>query len=230
MNWVTRRPHSTVPLAAAGELYKTCCCRELAAAYGRLLAAHCGRLPPKNALDVTALPRVIPHLILCAVTPPDRCIYRIVGEDVKGRIGNRVGRNYYDLVPAARRQHSMWAINMLVAVPCAWRVEIEQVYDSGIARLVEATAFPLASAEPGVAGFIVLADCEIGPSEAAAPGEVTLIGTNILRRDLIDIGFGVDEAFADLVPEPEAPVLLPPALDYPRDTTPPDGRPAPTRG
>jgi len=219
MSWVTRRPYSIVTLSEAAKLYKTDCCRHLAAAYGALLASHGGRVPTKGELDVTTLPRVVPHLILCAVTPPDRCIYRVVGEDVKSRIGNRVGRNYYDLVPPARRHHSMWAINMLVAVPCAWRVEIEQVYDSGIARLVEATAFPLASAEPGIAGFIVLADCEIGPSEGAAPGEVTLIGTNILRRDLIDIGFGVDEGFADLVPGPEA-QAAPPLLDYPLDATP----------
>lgn len=204
MSWIIRHPHSIVPLAAAAALYRTDCCRELALAYGQLLAAHDGRLPPKAKLDVTALPRVIPHLILCAVTPPDRCIYRVMGEDVKRRIGNRAGRNYYDLVPPERRRHSMRAINMLVSVPCAWRVEIEQVYDSGIARLVEATAFPLASAEPGVAAFVVLADREIGPGEAAAPGDVTLIGTNIIRRDLIDIGFGVDQTFADLVPGPEA--------------------------
>lgn len=199
--WVTQRPHSRVALAQSMPLYRTVAAHDLAAAYLGLLRAEGGRLPPKNRLDVTGLARAVPHLLLFALTRPDKCIYRVAGEEVKARIGrNPVGLNYYDLVPPERRANAMRAMNMVIDVPCAWRVEIEQSYSSGIGRLVEAVAFPLASAQADVDGFAVLADCEIGPGARGAEDGVTLLGTNVIRRDLIDIGFGVDETFEDLVP------------------------------
>ena len=201
MQWVTRRPDACVALGQSTPLYRTVACRDLATAYQRLLAAEAGQLPPKSRLDVTELPGVIPHLLLCAVTKPDRCIYRVVGEDVKRRIGrNPVGLNYYDFVPVERRAHARHAMNMVVGVPSGFRVEIEQTYSSGLGRLVEAVAFPLASAQAGVDGFAVLAECEIGTSDRWTDAGVTLLGTNVVRRDLIDIGFGIDETFEDLVP------------------------------
>lgn len=201
MPWVTRRPHSIVALADSLPLFRTGCCRELAAAYLELLRSEGGKVPAKSRLDVTRIPAVIPHLILGAITLPDRCIYRVVGEEVRTRIGrNPVGLNYYEFVPAERRAHAMRAMNMVVAVPSGFRVEIEQTYSSGLGRLVEAVAFPLASTQAGVDGFAVLAECAIGEAEQAAAPGVTLLGTNVARRDLIDIGFGVDEGFEDLVP------------------------------
>jgi hypothetical protein len=203
MPWVTRRPHTIVALADSLPLFHTAPCRDLAAAYLALQAAEDGRLPAKSRLDVTALARAVPHLLLCAITRPDRCIYRVIGEDVKARIGNRAGRNFYDLVPAERRANAMHVMNMLIDVPCAWRIEIEQSFSRGIRRPVEALALPLASTQAGVDGFAVLANCEIGHGERASLFGVTLLGTNVLRRDLIDLGFGVDETFEDLVPAPD---------------------------
>jgi hypothetical protein len=202
--WVTRRPHSRVALADSMPLCKTGACRDLAAAYHKLLRSEGGKLPPKGRLDVTELARAVPHLLLCAIIRPDKCIYRVAGEEVRTRIGrNPVGLNYYDLVPPERRAHAMRAMNMVIDVPCGWRVEIEQSYSSGIGRLVEAVAFPLASAQADVDGFVLLADCEIGPSGRGSTAGVTLLGTDVIRRDLIDIGFGVDESFEDLVPAEE---------------------------
>ena len=199
--WVTQRPHMRIALADSMPLYLTTACGDLAAAYLDLLRAEGGRLPPKGRLDVTRLARAVPHLLLFALTRPDKCIYRVAGEDVKARIGrNPAGLNYYDLVPPVRRTNAMWAMNMVIDVPCAWRVEIEQSYSSGISRLVEAAAFPLASAQADVDGFVVLADCMIGQGARGAEDGVTLLGTNVVRRDLIDIGFGVDGTFEDLVP------------------------------
>jgi hypothetical protein len=201
MHWVTRRPHARVALADSLPLFRTDCCRELAAAYLELLRGAGDKVPGKGRLDVTRLPAVIPHLILCALTLPDRCIYRVVGEEVRGRFDrNPVGLNYYEFVPAERRGHARHAMNMVIEVPSGFRVEIEQTYSSGLGRLVEAVAFPLASAQPGVDGFAVLAECAIGEAERIAEPGVTLLGTNVMRRDLIDIGFGTDESFEDLVP------------------------------
>jgi hypothetical protein len=187
-------------------LYRTAPARDWASAYMDMLAAHGGAIPPKSSLDVTAMRSVVPHLVLCAVTLPDKCIYRVVGEEVKLRVGrSMVGLNYYDLVPAERRASAMHTMRMVIEAPCGFRVEMEQSYGNGLSRLVEGAAFPLASAEPGADGFVLIADCEIAQGGGKAlhasiqPG-TTLLGTHIRRRDLIDIGFGVDETFVDMVP------------------------------
>lgn len=206
MHWVARRPDAVATLAEAMPLYRTAPCRELAAAYQRLLAAEGGHVPPKSRLDVTAITSVVPHLVLCAVTKGVKCVYRVLGEEVKARVGRKlVGLDYYDLVPPERRASAMHNMDMVIGVPQGFRVEMEQRYSRGLTRVVEGAAFPLASTTPGIDGFVLIADCEIGEAAGStradlASSNLTLLGTNILRRELIDIGFGVDESFVDMVP------------------------------
>lgn len=191
-------------LAQSMALYRTEPCRDLAAAYLELLAEGGGLVPAKGELDVTRLPRAVPHLVLAAITKPDKCIYRVVGEAVKSRMGvNPVGLNYYDFVPPERLAHARRAMHMVIDTPCGFRVELEQIYGNGLSRQVEGLALPLRSAQPGIDGFIVFGDCQIGPSERIAEPGVVLFGASVVRRDLIDIGFGVDETFEDLVPAAE---------------------------
>jgi hypothetical protein len=193
-----------VALADSMPIYQAPASRQVAEAYAALLAAEGGRLPPKSRLDVTRLARAIPHLVLCAVTRPDRCLYRLAGEEVKRRFGsNPVGLNYYDFVPPERRAHAARAMNMAIEVPCAFRAEIEQTYSNDVVRPVEAVAFPLKSERPDVDGFILFAESSIDPDQRPAGHGARLVGTNVIRRDLIDIGFGVDETFEDLVPAPD---------------------------
>lgn len=201
MLWVTRKPRMRVALADSMPIYRTDAGRDLAQAYLELLGAAGGKLPAKSQLDVTQLARAIPHLALCSIIKPDKCVFRVAGEEVKRRIGtNPVGLNYYDFVPAERRDHAIRAMHMAIDVPCAFRAEIEQTYTTGLRRLVEATGFPLRSEQPGIDGFILFADCQIGEIAGATPAKTLLLGANVTRRDLIDLGFGVDEEFEDMVP------------------------------
>ncbi len=200
MHWVTQKPYMRVALAHSMTIYVAEASRHVAEAYAALLVAEDGRLPAKSRLDVTTLARAIPHLVLCAITKPDRCIYRLAGEEVKGRIGrNPVGLNYYDFVPDERRAHAMRALNMVIDVPCAFRAELEQLYADNVVRRAEAVAFPLRSDQPGVDGFILFAESPLSPDQRPPDGKPWLIGTNVRRRDLIDIGFGTDETFEDMV-------------------------------
>jgi hypothetical protein len=179
---------------------KTPASRILADGYRQLMAEHPDQgIPTKNRLDLGPLRAAMPHLVLTAVTRPDRCIYRLAGEEMKARIGmNPIGRNYYDLVPEQRRAHAARAMHMVIDQPCGFRAEIEQSYSDGRTRTVECLGLPLASEEPGVDGFILFADCQIGAGDSRF--EPTLIlGANVVRRDLIDLGFGVDECFEDIV-------------------------------
>jgi hypothetical protein len=207
MAWVTRKPTAIVGLAESMPLYRAAASRQVAEAYAELLAeAGSGGLPAKSRLDVTRLAGAIPHLVLCAITRPDRCIYRVAGEEVKGRMGrNPVGLNYYDFVPAERRGHAARALDMVISVPCGFRAELEHRYDSGLVRQAEAVAFPLTSDQPGVDGFILFAESPLEEDQPRPLPHERLVTSNVARRDLIDIGFGVDAGFEDLVELPARP-------------------------
>lgn len=200
MSWIERAPQSVTSLSEALPHCLTSQARTLAAYYGELLAAEGGRIPEKNAFDLRRLASVLPDVALVAIEKPDRCIYRVSGERLKQRIGlNPTGRNYYDFVPPARRERAAAAMHMVIDQPLAFRAEIEQRYASGACLLIEALAVPLISAEPAVDGFILFVDRQVSELDLLSPEEGVLLGANVRRRDLIDLGHGIDESFVDLV-------------------------------
>lgn len=159
-----------------------------------------GAIPSKNHLEMQTFVRAMPHLALVAVTKPDKCVYRIAGERLKERVGfNLVGRNYYDFVPPERRAFAARAMHMVLETPCAFRAEIQQSYTGGVGIMIEATGFPLRAEESGVDGFILFADQAIDPADDFFDADPKLQGANVTRRDLIDLGFGIDEAFEDMI-------------------------------
>ena len=199
--WRLLRPFKTGPLSQALDDFRTRTCRQVAEAYRALLEGRDGAIPSKNGVDLRGFATAMPDLALTAIIKPDRCMYRLAGENLKRRIGlNPIDRNYYDFVPAIRREQAMRAMNMVIDVPCAFRAEIEQTYSDGQTRMVEAVGFPLSSEEPGVDGFILFGDRQIDFSPMDPIVGPALSGANVLRRDLIDLGFGVDEGFQDMVP------------------------------
>jgi hypothetical protein len=193
MPWTTLKPRCVGGLIEALAQYRTLGCRKLAEGYQAMLQNGGGVIPDKNQLDLAGFVAAMPHLALVAVTRPDLCIYRLAGERLKERVGFNVkGRNYYDFVPPERRQFAARAMHMVIETPCAFRAEIQQTYS-------EATGFPLRSEEPGVDGFILFADQAIEPEPTFYDGHPQLLGANVIRRDLIDLGAGIDETFEDMV-------------------------------
>nr|WP_298684678.1 hypothetical protein [uncultured Dongia sp.] len=200
MVWTTLKPRCVGGLDEALSHYRTPGCRTLAEGYGAMLAASGGAVPTKHQLDLGVFVRAMPHLALVAVTKPDKCIYRIAGERLKERVGfNMAGRNYYDFVPPERRAFAARAMHMVIETPCAFRAEIQQSYSGDIALMIEATGFPLRSEESGIDGFILFADQSIERDADYLDSGLQLQGANVMRRDLIDIGFGVDETFEDMI-------------------------------
>ncbi|MBK8157771.1 MAG: hypothetical protein IPK59_02905 [Rhodospirillaceae bacterium] len=119
---------------------------------------------------------------------------------MKERVGFNVkGRNYYDFVPSERRVSAARAMHMVIETPCAFRAEIRQTYSGGHGLVIEATGFPLQSEEPGVDGFILFADQAIEPDMRFHDGHPQLVDANVIRRDLIDLGSGIDQTFEDIV-------------------------------
>lgn len=165
-----------------------------------MLEAVPGRIPHKNDLDLANFATVMPHLALVAISKPDRCIYRIAGERLKERVGlNLAGRNYYDFVQPERQQIAAKAMHMVIDTPCAFRAELRQTYSGDIDLLIEASGFPLLSSENGVDGFILFADQGIDKLDDLLTPHPILQGASLRRRDLIDLGSGIDEEFEDLI-------------------------------
>jgi hypothetical protein len=200
MAWIQQKPASICSLNEALPLFLTGACRTLGAGYLELLEQTNGAIPLKSQFDVARFVKAIPHLALCAIKKPDRCIYRVAGEGLKERIGfNPTGQNYYDFVPEERRTHAAQAMHMAIDVPCGFRSVIEQQYSNGLAVTVETVGFPLITEESEVDGYLIFADQGVAVPTQLALSSSRLLGANVMRRDLIDLGFGVDENFVDLV-------------------------------
>ena len=201
VRWTARKPLNVGPLEQALECFRTTTCRQVAEAYLQLLRGNNGGIPAKNGVDLTGFAAAMSDLALTAVIKPDRCIWRLAGEKMQRRIGlDPIGRNYYDFVPAVRRKHAIRAMHMVVDLPCAFRVEIEQDFGEDVSRRVEVVGLPLSSDEAGVDGFILFGEREIDPDPEFPTDGIPMSGANVLRRDLIDLGYGVDENFEDIVP------------------------------
>lgn len=200
MEWREQKPASVTTLDALLPEFRTTATRAYAQGYLALREQAGGALPSKTGLDMGRMVKAIPHFALVAVTFGDGCVYRLTGEALQERIGfNPVGRNYYDFVPEPRRAYAARAMEMAVRLPCGFRALVQQNYDDGATRTVETLGLPLAGREPGIDGYILFADQALpDPVTYSAPSKRWL-GADIVRRDLIDLGFGVDPDFVDRV-------------------------------
>jgi hypothetical protein len=200
MGWTPQRPNRAGALKDALPSYRTPACRALATGYLQMIDAAQGQIPHKSDLDLGAFIGILPHIALVAISKPDRCIYRVAGERLKERVGlNLTGRNYYDFVQPERREIAARAMHMVIDTPCAFRAEIRQSYSGDVTLTVEASGFPLRSSEIGVHGFILFADQSIDKLDDYLTPHPILQGASLQRRDLIDLGFGIDETFEDIV-------------------------------
>ncbi|WP_205620652.1 hypothetical protein [Nisaea denitrificans] len=199
--WTTRRPECFGSIAEALPNFTTRSCKLLATGYASLIERGDGGIPPKNGLDITDFAPAMANVALTAVTLGSACIFRIAGEALLQRFGqNLVGVDYYKLVDPVRRGHAMRSMELVVSTPCGFRTELLQRYDNGEEHTAEACAFPLRSDEPGIDGFIFLADEQLDQPQVSSAIRPCMIESVVTRRDFIDLGFGTDTSYEDLVP------------------------------
>ena len=202
VEWTARKPNRTLTLDEVTAACRTAPAKRLAEIYqGWMAAAPDGLVPNKSAMDIVSLAPVMTDLMLFAITGDDRCLCRLAGESVQRQVASRlVGRNYYDVVPRERLDSVRRAMRMVIERPCGYRSEIAQRLLDDRDRILESLALPLASSEPGVDGFMLITVAPIVDEGLAWNGDVVHGGVNIALRDLIDLGFGVDETFVDYFP------------------------------
>tara|TARA_E500000318_G_scaffold86547_1_gene83256 strand:- start:4732 stop:5370 length:639 start_codon:yes stop_codon:yes gene_type:complete len=209
--WILRKPDYLADITIALPRFVTRSCMLLATGYAELIQKNGGNIPAKNGLDISSFGPIMANTALAALTLNSACIFRIAGEGIRERFAQKlVGTDYYDLVDPARRSHAIHSMDMVIKTPCAFRVELLQQYDNGEERRAEACAFPLLSDEPDTDGFILFADDQIEHKRLSAATSPVLRETQVVHRELIDLGFGLDKNFEDLVPRdlmPSAPLL-----------------------
>lgn len=200
MKWISRKPEFVGGLDQVAARCKTDSARHLAHAYKSYFDANGGRPPKFTDLDIADFIPSVPTIAVCSVIKNTSCQFRIIGEDLRQRMGFPVTRvNYYDYVPADRVASVRRIMEMVVRKPCGFRADLEQVYTSGQTMHAEAIALPLAPARDGEDGQILFSDQTTEDLGYGAKEKHTLLGANLLKRDLVDLGFGVDSRYEDLV-------------------------------
>lgn len=192
---------STVTLSSVAGICVTQSARALCSVYSALLSETGGSCPRKADLDPSRLGALVNHVFLFAVSKPRTCVVRLVAEQARHHTGReRERQDYYRNVPEDRVEIAARALNMAVTVPCGFRVDVRHEYALGRTRDFESLLLPLVSDEQGVDGFL-LGTSELSGKDAGKglPAERSH-GNIVLQRDLVDIGFGVEETFVDLVP------------------------------
>lgn len=203
--WTPLPPASAQPLADAAALFRTDPARALARGYLEMVALA-GGVPSKRGFDPTLAAAALPYVSLLALAADGRCVHRLAGEEVKTRLGfDPTGTDYYATLPPARRSSAARAMRRAVEVPCGYRVDEEQRFADGSFRMVEALVLPLRSEEAGIEGFVVVSshttDARRRSGGGTDPGRrAEMVGSIVVRRDLLDLGHGVDDGLFDLVP------------------------------
>lgn len=198
MTWTYKEPDYIDSLDAAFDRFKSASARALAKGFVVQMESSAGRIPTYGELDLSNFPSALEHAILCAIKKPDRCTYKIVGEAVKQRLGfNPAGRNYYDFVPEERLEQAKRAMHMVIDTPCGFRAEIQQAFSDGRSILIEALALPIVKSTEEMDGMILFCDQAIERLDSPGREKSAYLGSNVVHRDLIDLGFGIDKEFRD---------------------------------
>lgn len=200
MPWISKKPEIIGGLDQISDRCKTDSARALVSSYTKYLEANDNKPPKFTDLDIADFLPSVPNIALCSVIKDTSCQFRIIGEDLRERMGFPVTRvNYYDYVPADRVASVKRVMEMVVETPCGFRADLEQVYTSGQTMRAEAIGLPLAPARDGEDGQILFSDQTTEDLGFGVKQLKTLLGANLLSRDLVDIGFGVDIGYEDLV-------------------------------
>ena len=155
-------------------------------------------LPLKNSLDPTAIPRLLPRLILHDLRQPGRSIMRLVGTGMVEQFGfDPTGHDYMRYVAPERRESALGALLRVAGQPCGMRVVIAHVHASGKSLVSESAGFPF-EAEDGSGRFLLFLDDSLGRPTYEDPREKPLEILKVLEREYIDLGAGVPP----LPPEP----------------------------
>lgn len=206
MAWTTRKPGYIGLLEDVEKRSTTKSAKELARTYTRLFRERGDKPPRFQDIELGDLKLTVPYIALCALEVSGQCTVRFFGEELRRRIGtNPAGRNLRDFIHPDRADSVLRMMEMIVRYPCGYLANVKQQFVNGRTILVETVAFPLSSSRDGEVGQIILADTPIRDEGIRFDRNTVMLSADVVYRDLIDLGYGVDEEFTDVVSDGAGP-------------------------
>lgn len=200
MAWIPKTPGYIGSIDDVEGRSATTSGKELVRAYSRLFRSN-GNAPPRfRELDIGEIRQAVPFIALVSVKIGTQCTIRFFGEELRRRAdSNPIGRNLRDFIHPDRADSVQQMMEMIVRVPCGYLANVKQEFMNGRTIVVETIAFPLGASREEEDGQVIMADTPIKEERITFDREKVLLSADVVWRDLIDLGNGVDESFVDLV-------------------------------
>ena len=202
MNLVSRKPGLFTTPEEAMQAMQTEVCRRFMQAYcADLSAAGSPENLTKRAFDAVRYTGSMPYMMLTEVIDRNTMPVRIVGEAMTDHVGARLkGSNYLDFVVPRRRETVSDLLTGCITWPFGYRVIYDISYRDGLPKRMEAAGVPLRP-EAGARriGHLLCVEVPYGRTNACLNIDQVPLHVDIIERQLIDLGHGVDESFSDLV-------------------------------
>ena len=151
-----------------------------------------GKLPRAEDLDLLAIRPLLPELSLLDMVAPGEILCRFAGTAICDRLGHDLtGRNICVQQATATRDRARRAYEGMAAHPCGMIARYANHYNTGSQGIMTSFYLPLITAD-GSTRILGIGHRE-EKADYAPPIDETLIVTDVLSVDWLDIGFGVPE-------------------------------------
>lgn len=151
-------------------------------------------LPLKSALDPTAIPKLLPRLLLHDLRQPGKAILRLVGTGLVEQYGfDPTGDDYAKYVEPERWPTALGELVKVAHHPCGMRVLTEHVHVGGAIHADEAIGLPMES-DDGDGRFLLFLDDVLSAPKVINTRRRPFERIKVNQRDYIDIGCGVPRA------------------------------------
>ncbi len=152
-----------------------------------------GLIPRQSSLDIFAVPKLAPNLVIHEVISVERIIIRLAGTGIVARYGEELtGKNYQDLVAPERREKVYEAFRIMIDQPCGMLVTLKLQTKSGKKVTGESIGFPIMSTS-NQAIYTLFQSNDVGTLGYDQPEAETLQIVSAAERVFIDIGAGIPE-------------------------------------
>lgn len=150
------------------------------------------KLPCAEEVDMLAILPLLPELSLFDMVAPGEIICRFAGTAICDRVGHDLtGRNLCLQQAAAMRDRARRAYEGMAAQPCGMIARYVNHYNTGSQGIMSSLYLPLITA--GGSTRILGIGHREEKADYAPPIDETLIVTDVLSVDWLDIGFGVPD-------------------------------------
>jgi hypothetical protein len=150
-----------------------------------------GIVPVRSAFDPLAVPKLLPHMLICDLTEPGVVRIRLMGTEMASNFGfDPTGRDYLDLVAPERREAAYQGFVVPASRPCGMRVLGENQYFNGGPIAVETVGLPFRR-DDGDGMQMVFVGSRLGPSHDRWRDRGPTKSFHVFEREFIDIGAGV---------------------------------------